>query len=256
MPGRFVDVFGLRVFNDDLGVIPIAGRCATVSTISPNSYGISTKDAAFHEALANADYLVLDGVYFGLASVLLQGRTIKANQGPTVFHHFMRRLNASSGSAFFLGASEETLARIVARAAVDYPKVSVAVHSPPYKPAFSEADNVDMLARITGFGPDVLFIGMTAPKQEKWAHEHRERIHAHLAVSIGGVFDWYAGTEPEVAPIWWKLKLVWIVRTIRRPELLKRYPSIGIFFRHLILAVLRLKRFPSSVPALPGAHNP
>jgi N-acetylglucosaminyldiphosphoundecaprenol N-acetyl-beta-D-mannosaminyltransferase len=254
--GRFIDVFGLRVFNDDLAGIPIAGPCATVSTISPNSYGISTKDAAFRDALANADYLVLDGVYFGLASLLLQGATIKANPGPQVFHHFMRRLDASGGRAFFLGASEATLALIVARAAIDYPRVQVGTHSPPYQPAFSEADNAAMLARIAACAPDVLFIGMTAPKQEKWAHEHRSRIPAHLAISVGGVFDWFAGTEPEVAPIWWKLKLVWLVRTLQRPEILRRYPSIGIFFWHLLLAVLRVKQFPSRAQAVPDTHSP
>jgi N-acetylglucosaminyldiphosphoundecaprenol N-acetyl-beta-D-mannosaminyltransferase len=71
-------------------------------------------------------------------------------------------------------------------------------------------------------------------------------------VSIGGVFDWYAGTEPEVAPIWWKLKLVWLVRTIRRPELLKRYPNIAIFVWHLLLVMMKLKRFPQGAPARPG----
>jgi N-acetylglucosaminyldiphosphoundecaprenol N-acetyl-beta-D-mannosaminyltransferase len=244
-PGRRVDVFGFSVFSDDLNTVPIAGPCATVSTISPNSYGIATQDAEFHRALVEADVLVLDGVYFGLASVFLQGRTIRANQGPDVFHHFMRRLNDMGGRAFFLGASEDTLRKMTLRAARDYPRVAIGSFSPPYKPAFSEGDNREMLARIGAFAPDVLFVGMTAPKQEKWAHAHRDRIAAHLAVSVGGVFDWYAGNEREVAPIWWKLKLVWLVRTIQRPEILRRYPNIFIFFWHLLLAVLRLKRFPA-----------
>ena len=244
--GRRVEVFGLRVFSDDLSLVPIAGPCATVSTISPNSWGIAARDPVFHEALVKADVLVLDGVYFALASILLQGCTIKCNQGPDVFHHFMRRLDASGGKAFFLGAAQDTLDRIAARAAREYPGVRIASFSPPYKPAFSDADNADMLARIEAFAPDVLFVGMTAPKQEKWSHQHRDRIPAHLTVSIGGVFDWYAGKEREIAPIWWKLKLVWLVRTIQRPEILLRYPNIFVFFWHLLLAVLRLKRFPPS----------
>lgn len=242
--GRRVRVFGFDVFSDDLALIPIEGPCATVSTISPNSYGLASRDRAFHEALTAADCLVLDGVYFGLASILLKGQVIRANQGPEVFRHFMRRLDAAKGRAFFLGASEDTLRKIVERGAVDYPGVRIGTHSPPYKPVFSEADNREMLARVNAFAPDVLFIGMTAPKQEKWAHEHRDRIRAGLAVSIGGVFDWYAGNEREVAPIWWKLKLGWLIRTIQRPAILKRYPSIFVFFWHLLLAVLRIKRFP------------
>jgi N-acetylglucosaminyldiphosphoundecaprenol N-acetyl-beta-D-mannosaminyltransferase len=242
--GRRVEVFGFRVFSDDLSVVPIAGPCATISTISPNSYGIATRDAAFRQALEQADVLVLDGVYFGLTSILLQGRTIRANQGPSVFHHFMRRLDAVGGRAFFLGASPATLAKIVDRAAREYPHVVTGSVSPPFKPEFSEADNRELLDRIAAFGPDVVFVGMTAPKQEKWAHQHRDHIAAHLVASIGGVFDWYAGNRPEIAPIWWKLKLVWLVRTIQRPELLRRNtPNYFIFFSHLLLAVLRLKRF-------------
>lgn len=241
--GQRVDIFGFSVYSDDLSAIPIAGPCATVSTISPNSYGIATRDDDFMQALVGADYLVLDGVYFGLASIFLSGKTIRANQGPDVFHHFMRRLDACAGRAFFLGASEDTLAKMTARAARDYPAVAVNSFSPPYKPLFSDADNDDMLARVRAFAPDIVFIGMTAPKQEKWAHAHRHRITAHLAVSVGGVFDWYAGNEREVAPIWWKLRLVWLVRTIQRPEILRRYPMIFVFFGHLLLAILGLKRF-------------
>jgi N-acetylglucosaminyldiphosphoundecaprenol N-acetyl-beta-D-mannosaminyltransferase len=242
--GRHIRVFGFNVFSDDLSLIPIAGPCATVSTISPNSYGITSRDPEFRLALERADCLVLDGVYFGLASILLQGRVIRANQGPDVFRHFMRRLDAMNGRAFFLGSSEDTLGKIVERGARDYPGVRIGTYSPPYKAVFSESDNNEMLARVSAFAPDILFIGMTAPKQEKWAYLHRDRIQAGLAVSIGGVFDWYAGKEPEVAPIWWRLKLGWLVRTIQRPEILKRYPSIFIFFWHLLLAVLRIKRFP------------
>lgn len=247
-PGQRVEIFGFSVYSDDLAAIPIAGPCATVSTISPNSYGIATRDPVFMDALVGADYLVLDGVYFGLASLLMKGQAIRANQGPDVFHHFMRRLQAMGGRAFFLGASEDTLRKMTARAARDYPAVKIGSHSPPYKPVFSDAENDAMLARIRDFAPDVLFIGMTAPKQEKWAHALRHRIPARLAISVGGVFDWYAGNESEIAPIWWKLRLVWLVRTIQRPEILRRYPSIFVFFRHLLLAVLRLKRFPPYRP--------
>ena len=53
---------------------------------------------------------MLDGVYFALASILLQGRNIRKNQGPDVYRHFIARLNNVSGKAFFLGSSEKVLA--------------------------------------------------------------------------------------------------------------------------------------------------
>jgi N-acetylglucosaminyldiphosphoundecaprenol N-acetyl-beta-D-mannosaminyltransferase len=242
-PIERISVLGLNVFSDSLDKIPLKMPCAAVATISPNSYGISTSDPEFRAALVDADYLVLDGVYFGLASILLQRRIIKANQGPDVFSFFIAKLNAMNGRAFFLGSSNETLQKIKCRALKDYPNVTVGVFSPPFKPRFDEGENQVILESIARFKPDIVFVGMTAPKQEKWVHEHRTQITAKLAISIGAVFDWYAGNERAVAPIWWKLRLGWLIRTIRRPEILKRYPSIAIFFWHLILAVLGVKKY-------------
>jgi N-acetylglucosaminyldiphosphoundecaprenol N-acetyl-beta-D-mannosaminyltransferase len=240
-----ISVFGLRVFNRGAAEIPIEGPPRTIQTISPNSYGMSTKDPAFRTALREADYLILDGVYFGLAGILLRGSTIRINNGPTMFGTLLRRLGERGGKVFFLGSKEETLRKMAARVGREHPKVEVAWHSPPFKPVFSDEDNAAMIDAINRFEPDVVFVGMTAPKQEKWAHQHRDRLRARLIVSVGAAFDWYAGNEREIAPIWWKLHLGWLVRTIHRPEILKRYPNIGIFFWHLLLASLRIKRFDS-----------
>ena len=241
---KTVEIFGFKVFSDNLDKIPLNNNvCSTINTISPNSYGISTKDELFSKALKESDYLVLDGVYFAMSSFLLKGKTIKRNQGPDVFYYFMRKMNEYGGKIFFLGASESTLKKIEMRCKYDYPNILVASHCPPFKSQFTENDNNEMLKYVNSFAPDVLFIGMTAPKQEKWAFQNKEKLNAKLAVSIGGVFDWYAGNEKGIAPIWWKLRLAWLVRTIQRPEILKRYPDIFIFFKHLGLALLKLKKY-------------
>ncbi len=239
---RRVSTFGYRVFDDHCDNIPLEGPPRTVATISPNSYGMATRDPEFREALQNADYLVLDGVYFGLAALLLQRKKTKINNGPTVFASVIRRLNERGGRVFFLGSTDQTLAAIRARLARECPNLTAECFSPPFKPEFSAAEEAQMAEAINAFRPDVVFVGMTAPKQEKWAWRNRDRLDTSLIVSVGAVFDWYAGNEPEIAPIWWKLHLGWLIRTIRRPEILKRYPNIGIFFWHLLLALLGLKR--------------
>jgi len=243
IPINRVSVLGMNVFSDDLAKIPLTRPCATVACINPIAYGIATSDPEFFAALSKADYLVLDGVYFGLAGLLLEHKWIKANQGPDVFSFFIRKLDAMNGKAFFLGSSAETLQKIKNRVAMEYPNVAVDVFSPPFKSAFDDQDNRAMLERIDGFGPDILFVGMTAPKQENWVHKHRDQINATLAISIGAVFDWYAGTQKAIAPIWWKLKLAWLIRTIRRPEILKRYPWILVFCWYLLLAFLGIKKY-------------
>ena len=238
---------GYTVYNADLALIPITRPCSTIQTISPISYGTAARDPLHRAALQQADYLCLDGVYFGLSSLVLKGRTMKPNQGPDIFYHFMKRLQQAKGRAFFLGASAETLAKIANRCARDYPDIAVGSYSPPFRTEFSAAENEAMIAAINAFGPDIVFLGMTAPKQEKWGHLHRDRLDAGLVIAIGGVFDWYAGNRPEIAKIWWTLYLAWLIRTIARPALLKRYPHIALFFWHLALAALGIKRYPEHV---------
>ena len=237
-----VEVLGYNVFNDVLNEIQIGKPTRIIATISPNSYGIATQDEEFRDALRDADYLVLDGAYFGLGGLLLRGERIRINNGPSVFRNLMERMEQLGGRVFFLGSTVATLTRIKERAAVDFPRITVGGFSPPYVPHFSDSDVCRMLREITSFAPDVVFVGMTAPKQEIWAFRNGRKTDAALVASIGAVFDWYAGNEREIAPIWWRLRMAWLIRTIRRPEILKRYPAIGIFFRDLVLTLVGLGR--------------
>ncbi len=240
---RFIETFGFRLFSDELSKIELTDDCKICNTISPNSYGLSTKDPLFYEALRKTDYLVLDGIYFALAPILLQGKNVQKNQGPDVFDFFIKKMNSEYGSVFFLGSSVETLAKIEKRLKVDYPNVTAGFYSPPFKPVFTPEDNTEIRKQVNDFKPDILFVGMTCPKQEKWAYQNKLEVNAKLICSIGAVFDWYAGNEKPIAPIWWKLRLGWLIRTIHRPEILKRYPNIFIFFRHLAMALAGSKKY-------------
>jgi len=240
-----VSILGFRVFSDNLLKIPIQGHQSRVinCSISPNGYGLAVKDPEFKEALKKTDYLVLDGVYFALASICLKGRNIKKNQGPEVFRHFIKRLDKTSGKAFFLGSSEDVLEKIKEKARIEYPSVLVETFSPPFKKEFSREDNREMISKINAFQPNVVFVGMTAPKQEKWSLRNKDELDCNLIISIGNVFDWYAGTQKEINPIWFQLRLAWLIRIFYRPEIFRR--NIGnqmLFFWHLILMILKIKK--------------
>ena len=239
---ELVNCMGFNVYSGSLSEIPLSSENKILNTISPISYGISIKDNFFRETLKKSDILVLDGVSFGLSGLLLKRKKITLNQGPEVFNYFMKKMDMLHGRVFFLGASESTLQNMTKRAGLEYPNLKVDSHSPPYKAEFSEEDNRIMLEKVNSFKPDILFVGMTCPKQEKWSHNHKDKIMASLTCNIGAVFDWYAGINP-IAPIWWKLRLGWLKRAIDRPEILKRYPNIGIYFCHLFLALLGFRKY-------------
>lgn len=236
-----VTVMGYNVLNDDLDKVTFENK-VLVNTISPNSYGIATKDIGFKHALQNSDILTLDGEYFGLASVLLKGKVIKKQQGLDNFKCFMSKVNEISGRVFFLGSSDKVLSLIKERVSLDYPNIVISTYSPPYKTTFSAEDNQIMIDQINEHKPHLLCVGMTAPKQEKWAAEHYDSLDASVIITIGQVFDWYAGTMDEPHPMWAKMHLLWLIRTIKRPEILKRYPMVFLFFGHLILNILRIRK--------------
>ena len=128
----------------------------------------------------------------------------------------------------FLGASNKVLSLIRERAAVDYPNLEVVTYSPPFKPEFSDEDNMAMIQAINKANPDLLWIGMTAPKQEKWTFQHWKELDIHCHVgTIGAVFDFYAGTV-ERAPLWWqKHSMEWLYRLLFEPKRMWRRYVIG-----------------------------
>lgn len=131
-------------------------------------------------------------------------------------------------TVMFMGSSEKVLDLIVKRAAKVYPHLKVVTYSPPYKPEFSEEDNKAIIDAINTADPDLLWIGMTAPKQEKWTFSHWDELNIHCHVgTIGAVFDFFAGTV-ERAPVWWQLHgLEWLYRLLKEPKRMWRRYIIG-----------------------------
>ena len=111
---------------------------------------------------------------------------------------------------------------------MDYPYLKVVTCSPPYKPEFSDEDNKAIIDAINAANPDLLWIGMTAPKQEKWTYSHWNELNIHCHVgTIGAVFDFFAGTV-ERAPIWGQEHgLEWLYRLIKEPKRMWRRYIIG-----------------------------
>ena len=194
-----------------------------IKTINPHSYCISKKDALFEAALKASDVLLPDGIGIVWAECCLNHNKISKIAGYDVFVYLMEELNKTSGRCFFLGAAPATLQRIQQKAAKDYPKVVVGSFSPPYKPKFTEADSALMCAEVNAFKPDVLFVGMTAPKQEKWVHENKARLDATTICAIGAVFDFYTGKVKRPSKGWINLGLEWLPRFLQEPgRLFKR----------------------------------
>jgi len=191
---------------------------------NPHSLVLAEDDPLFQQAIHSADLVTPDGAGIVLASKILGGEIRERVTGSDIFWGLSERLNKSGAwSYFFLGSSEETLAKIKSKMAVDYPNIRFAgSYSPPYKPEFSEEDSRKMVAAVNAARPDVLWVGMTAPKQEKWIYLNRDKLDVKFSGAIGAVFDFYVGNVKRSHPVFQKMGLEWLPRLLQEPRRLFR----------------------------------
>lgn len=199
-----------------------------INTINANSYNMAQKDSEFAEALLNGDVLIPDGEGIVKAVRWLRGETIERIAGWDLFQFEMDKLNKKGGKCFFLGSSEKTLSLIKEKTKEIYPNILVETYSPPYRPKPSEEESKTMTNVVNTANPDLLWIGMTAPKQEKWAYKHLNELNINCHIgTIGAVFDFFAGTVQR-APVWWQNhSLEWLYRFIKEPKRMWRRYLIG-----------------------------
>lgn len=207
--------------------------------INPHSYAEALKQPRFSTALHAADWLIPDGAGIVLASRVLGGEISERVTGSDIFQGVLHQLDRSGGhSVFFLGSTEETLAAIRERMDRDHPNVQVAgIYSPPFKATYSAEELDAMVAAINMAMPDVLWVGMTAPKQELWIQENLERLETvRFAAAIGAVFDFYTGRVKRSHPLFQRVGLEWLPRLIQQPSRLWRrmFVSALIFLWHLL----------------------
>lgn len=198
----------------------------TCACANPHSLVVAQQDEMFRLALQSCSAVIADG-----AGVKLAGRLLLVDVGPRItgmdfFLALMRRLDAASGKVFYLGSVDPVLEQIKRRMAQDFPQVSVESFSPPFG-TWSADMQSEIMRRIRAAGADVLWVGMTAPKQEKWIHAHADECDVPVVAAIGAVFDYYAGTVRR-APDWvCNLGFEWLYRLAGEPKRLWRRTVIS-----------------------------
>ncbi len=209
-----------------------------LNTLNPHSYVEQKKDGKFRQALLSSDILIADGVGIVYAAKILNDVRISKIAGYDLFQESMKQINSRAGRVFFLGSSTQVLYKIEKRVQSDFKNIEVKTLSPLFKNDFDEDDIESFSFAINDFRPDVVFVGLTAPKQEKLISDLRDRVVGpkYLA-GVGAVFDFYAETVNRPSDLWIKLHLEWLARFISEPKRLWRrvFLSTPIFIADLLL---------------------
>ena len=202
----------------------------------------SREDDALRAAVDGAAFTVPDGQPLAWALRKL-GHDIDARvYGPELMERACARA-AQSGQRHYLygGRDEKALAQLVANLLDRHPQLQLAGgYSPPFRP-LGDAELDEIAARINAARPDVVWVGIGVPKQEKWMAEMRDRLDAPVLVGVGAAFDFHAGLVPQ-APAWMQRRgLEWLFRLVQEPRRLwKRYARynplfVGAFARQFLL---------------------
>lgn len=237
--GYKVNTFSVDECVDQLFRSLLAGERTWLACFNPHSYAVSLKDKVFARALKDADWLVPDGAGVIFASRILGGSIKERVTGSDVFAGLSRRMNAAgSMRVFFLGSTMETLELIKQRMTQECPAIKVAgSYSPPFKDVYSSAEISEMVQMINSAAPDVLWVGLSAPKQEKFIFENRARLNVKFVAAIGAVFDFYSGNVKRGTNSWFvNHGMEWFPRLLQEPKRLwkRMFVSAPIFMWHVI----------------------
>lgn len=242
---KTVNVMGYHVLAEDIEKIKIDDDAKRIiNTINPHSYVVAKKDMWFQQALLTSDMLLPDGSGKVLAAKQIKKEKIKKIAGADLHLHLLNELNKKGGTCFYMGAGQETLHKIKKRLSKEFPNVKAGFYSPPYKENFLGVENDEILRSVQEFNPDVLFVGMTAPKQEKWLFRNKDKLDFKIACCIGAVFDFYAGTVKRSSPFWVKNHMEWLPRLIKEPKRMWRrnFISTPIFLKDMMLYKTGIKK--------------
>lgn len=209
------------------------------TTINTYSIIVAQKNRPFFNHFQEAVVLP-DGIGIVYAARLLGFEMPGCVSGLDFIRTFLSLAEYEGFSVFFLGSTEENLARILETCARDYPKLRVVgTCSPPFAP-FDELVDEYLVAEVNAAKPDALFVGVSTPKQELWLSRNFTRLEAPFMMGVGAAFDCLAGVRGGV-PTWLGQRGgEWIHRLITNPgRMWRRELTIPVFLYRVAREFLR-----------------
>jgi N-acetylglucosaminyldiphosphoundecaprenol N-acetyl-beta-D-mannosaminyltransferase len=185
-----------------------------------NSHGIieGFKHPDFKAVLESADLSLPDGMWTARAAGRRVSSLPKQVRAIDLLLKFCDLANRRGYSSFFYGDTEEVLIRLSARLKSQFPSLKISgTYSPPFRPVTHDEDT-QILQAINAANPDVLWVGLGLPKQERWIYEHREKLNVPVIVAIGATFKFASGKVSPAPRRVSQMGLEWFWRLLTEPR--------------------------------------
>ncbi len=215
-------------------------RCITIT--NPHSVLLCRSDEDMQKATCNAALTLPDGVGVILAARILGLRHQGRVTGPTLMLRLCDQGRAHGLRHFFYGGAEGVAKTLAERLTRQFPGLAVAgEYCPPFRAMTAEED-AQAVSRINEARPDIVWVGLGAPKQEKWMAQHADRVAARALIGVGAAFDFHSG-RVRWAPAWIRyIGMEWAYRLAQEP---RRMYGRNLNNLRFLAGVLGQRLFPS-----------
>ncbi|GAB3927580.1 WecB/TagA/CpsF family glycosyltransferase [Kribbella albertanoniae] len=230
-----VDVLGIQVSvtNLDHTVATFErwidnGERQLVCVTDMNALLHARADERLTEVYNSAGLVVPDGMPLVWAGKKAGFEQMGRVAGPDLLERVMAEAAERGWTQYFYGGAEGVADELRMRFQDQHPALKVqGVECPPYR-ALTEAEDAETVDRMNAARPDIIWVGLGAPKQERWMAEHRERLNAAILIGVGAAFDFHTG-RLDRAPLWMqRAGLEWSYRLYKEPRRLWKRYLIGI----------------------------
>jgi len=236
---NIIEIFGIPIDNlnmeeamDRFKELLKRDRMSSIYTPNTEIIMLSETDEKLKDALTDSQLNVPDGFGLVLAS-RIHGMGIKGKvAGIDMMEQILKYLNHTKKSIYILGAKPEILAGSITKIQNDYPCITV---KDSYHGYFNEEQEKHIIKKINELKPDVLFVALGAPKQEKWIYENKHQLNAKVAMGIGGSLDVMSGVAKRAPKVMVDMGLEWLYRLIKEPWRFNRMLVIPKFLLKVVL---------------------
>jgi len=208
-------------------------RYSMIFTPNPEIVMMAQKDLEYKDILAEGDLVIPDGIGIIIASRIKKLGLDKRLPGIEMMENILKYCNNAKKSIYLLGSTEENIEKAAENIQEAYPNLIIAGYHHGY---FDESEELKIIDGINEVKPDILFVAMGAPKQEKWMYKHRKILNAKVAMGIGGSIDIWSGAVKRAPRFFRAIGLEWLYSLIKHPSRWRRFLTLPKFLLKVLLS--------------------
>ncbi|MBN2897452.1 MAG: WecB/TagA/CpsF family glycosyltransferase [Clostridia bacterium] len=220
-----------EAFNVFLNLINM-NTCQTIFTPNTEIVMAAQEDKELKTILAKGDLVIPDGIGLIYASSLHHLGLEERVPGVEFMDKILKFCNTTKKSIYILGGKPGVAERAAENILEEYPNIRIKGTQDGY---FSEEDDLKIIDGINDARPDILFVALGAPKQEKWISKHKKILNVKVAMGVGGSVDIWAGTAKRAPKFFIALNLEWFYRLLTNPSRIFRMFAIPKFMIKVLI---------------------